>query len=112
MTTDDGMNENNRIKEKLRKFHCKIVKSIDPGHDIADTLFADGVITIQQLKDINSSDNDRKRAEQLLFILHETHHPLACVSFRNALSVIPEYNWILERIDEKPANDDVEGMFH
>ena len=48
MATNEQKTENNQIKEKLRMFYGVIVKSFDPGPCIADKLFKDGVITIQQ----------------------------------------------------------------
>ena len=65
-----------------------------------------------QLKYIKSPNNGGTRAEQLFNILFEFHHPLAFVSFRDALRVSTEYNWILDLIDEKPTvNTTVKGMF-
>ena len=113
MATDELKNENNRIKEKTRRSHDIIVASIDPYPRIADKLFAHEVITIEQLQDIKSPNDSRKRAEQLLHILYKTHHPSAFISFRDALRSSPEYNWILQLIDEKPTvNTVVAGMFH
>ena len=107
MATDEGKNENNQIKRKLRKSFSVILKSIDPRQYIADKLFEDEVITVKQWKDIKSPDDQEKRAEQLLSILFESHHPLAFVSFRDALRLSAEYNWILELIDEKPTGNTV-----
>ena len=113
MATDEGKNENNQIKDKVRKFHTAVVASIDPCPRIANRLFEVEVITVQQLRDIKRPDIHETPVEKLLYILYETHHPLAFVHFRDALRLSGEYTWILESIDVKPTgNTTVEGLFH
>ena len=42
-----------------------MVESIDPGHHIADKPFEDGVVTMEQLNDIESLDNAGKETDEL-----------------------------------------------
>ena len=89
---------NDELKRKTRRSYNEIASSFDPKGSIVNKLFAESIITISQVKEINGGHEKEGRAETLLFHLFQTEHPSAFVVFRETLQ--KDYDWIVKMIDE------------
>ena len=93
-------NLNNEVlKRKTRKCWPDIASDLDPKGDIVNRLFAEEIITTQQMTEINGFPDRGTRVEKLSPLLFQTSHPKAFVVFREALQN-GDHNRLANLIDE------------
>ena len=92
------MDENEKLKTKVKKLYGKIKSACDPNNHILNKLFEEGVLTSDQTDIIYKICEARARMHELLNVLFQTSHPEAFIAFRKSLQ--EEYGWLVEEIDK------------
>ena len=105
------MNERERktessLKLKVKLLYPDIITRIDPAGNVVETLVAKGILTSQQMTDIEAMLHPEHPTEELLSILFNTKHSQAFSILKEALK--KDHSEVVEMIDGKELHPDDE----
>ena len=88
------------LKLKFKKLQSTVVGSVNAeAAKIIDFMFQEGVIGDEDMRSLHAQKDPRRQCRSLLGLLHTTEHPQAFVQLYLAVKTLPNFEWLVDRID-------------